>query len=323
MTMQADVDILTAARDILGPLAHLDHRGWATWWCPFHDDIARRGQRKKPNFGVNIQSGQWKCLRCGASGGSINSLRRALGIVEWRPAPTPTPLPTRPPTRLGELDEAIIASRNALRQSCAWPYLAGRGIRPYTTLTYGLGYGLPTPHVHKETIQAAMASRMMSRDGYWLWARGVVYADPPTRPETIQVRHLRQGVEKKYQTWGRLDHPLGAWRIGPATRAIVVVEGMFDMLAFAQALHERGGQNEVVAVYTAGAATSAATLDWFTRHGQYEYLLAPDADKAGGDWTVHLAAAIRKGGGALHVAETPGGLDPDQAILQGWWPAGL
>jgi len=63
----------------------------------------------------------------------------------------------------------------------AWGYLAGRGLRPYTSLVYGLGYGLPVPAVHRNVIEAASQSLMLRRDGTWLWAGSVVYADPPMR----------------------------------------------------------------------------------------------------------------------------------------------
>lgn len=80
------MDIHTAAQEIMhGPPVKIDARNWATWLCPFHDDAAKIGRRKQPNFGINLENGQWKYLRCWKSGGSLNSLRRELGIVDWRP----------------------------------------------------------------------------------------------------------------------------------------------------------------------------------------------------------------------------------------------
>src|SRR5512139_2142306 len=88
-------DILSSAEELLGPAVRVErHRNWAIFWCPFHGDEDRAGQGGQPNFGVNTAEGYWKCLRCGASGGSINVLRQKLG-KGWQ-APVSEPLPTRP-----------------------------------------------------------------------------------------------------------------------------------------------------------------------------------------------------------------------------------
>ena len=219
-------DILNEAQEILGQAVRIEeHRGWAIFWCPFHDDNARAGRGGRPNFGVNIHSekGFWKCLRCGEAGPSLTSLRRKMGTP--RPQKPVTPYrTTRSP--VNGLDEALAEARAALLRSPAWDYLQSRNIRPYTALTYGLGYGLPTPKVHRDTVETARNSRLVAQDGHWLWAGGVVYADPLTHPVTIQVRHLRKRTDKKYQTWGRLTQPLGAWRMKASTQIVIVVEGM-------------------------------------------------------------------------------------------------
>ena len=315
-------DILNEAQEILGQAVRVEeHRGWAIFWCPFHDDDARAGRGGRPNFGVNIHSekGFWKCLHCGESGPSLAALRRKLG----------TPHPQKPVTpyqttrsQVKGLDEALAEARAALLRSQAWDYLQSRNIRPYTALTYGLGYGLPTPKVHRDTVETARNSRMVAQDGHWLWAGGVVYADPLTHPVTIQVRHLRKRTDKKYQTWGRLTQPLGAWRMKASTQIVIVVEGMFDMLAFAQAIHDRQLES-VVPVFTGGASVSWAIRSWFQEHNQVGYLLVPDPDEAGKEWGKAIRAAIRKGKGVSHTVHTPKGLDPDEAILQGWWPEGI
>jgi hypothetical protein len=187
---------------------------------------------------------------------------------------------------------------------------------------YGLGYGVPNPRVRRNTLERARRSRLVAHDGHWLWAGGVVYADPLTRPLTIQVRHLRQDANKKYQTWGRLHRPLGAWRVKADTQIIVVLEGLFDMLAFAQAFHDRQLVG-IVPVYTGGASVSWAMRSWFQEHNQNGYLLVPDPDEAGKEWAKTIQAAVRKGKGVSHTVHPPKGLDPDEALLQGWWPEGL
>ena len=224
-------------------------------------------------------------------------------------------------------------ARADVQRSPAWGYLAERGLRPYTSLVYGLGYGQPLPTVHPEVIQAANQSLMLRRDGTWLWAGGVVYADPPTHPTVLNVRYipaeqLPKGTrsftpKKNHKTWGRRVQPLGAWRITGRTRTLVVLEGLFDMLVTAQKLHELGRETDTVAIYTNGASPSAKMLDWFSRHNRYEYILIRDPDKAGQEWEESVSAAIRHGGAPIHCLCPPDTLDPDEAILSGWWPSAI
>ena len=323
--MSETLDILGDVIEMLGPPVKVDHRrGWATWWCPFHPDAEKAGSSKKPNFGVHIEDGYWKCMRCGASGGSLKSLSYKLG-ADWRPDPgayATQVVQDKDPT-VPYLSEAMSAARGALMRSTAWEYLSGeRGVQPNTSLIYGLGYGLPRPKVRKKTFKMAQESSLATDNGWWLWAEGIVYAEPPTRPVTIQVRHLRDKAPMKYQTWGRLLQPMGAWRCKPHTKMVVVVEGMMDMLIMAQALQHRR-MDDVRVVYTAGATPAYTMLAWFTEHPEYEYLLIPDPDDAGFDWIEPVSEAIRKGEGKYEVRFPPDDLDPDEAVLSGWWPAEL
>lgn len=318
-------DILNDAQEILGQAVRIEEqRGWAIFWCPFHNDAARAGRGGRPNFGVNIRSdkGYWKCLRCAEAGPSMAALRRKLGVSRPKPE-TPKKTPRiQTGSQIAGLDEALAEARATLMGSPGWAYLHNRGIRPYTILTYGLGYGVPSPKVHRVTRERARRSRLIGQDNHWLWAGGVVYADPLIRPITIQVRHLRPGTDKKYQTWGRLARPLGAWRMKASTQIVIVVEGLFDMLIFSQALHDRQMET-VIPVFTGGASVSWSMRNWFQEHRHVGYLLVPDPDEAGKEWTKTIRTTIRKGKGVSHTAHPPKGLDPDEAILQGWWPEGL
>ncbi|HRK91670.1 MAG TPA: hypothetical protein PK152_21270, partial [Anaerolineales bacterium] len=293
-------DILSTAEGILGTAVRVeDHRGWAIFWCPFHNDASREGVGGQPNFGVNLVSGHWKCLRCGASGGSLRSLHDKLGRGYLPPVSETKPTrPKRPPThrscrehdgarrQVQLLDEAVSEARACVQSSPAWAYLRQRGVTPYTALVYGLGYGIPVPCVHREIMDAAKQSMMVRRDGTWLWAGGVVYADPPTHPSVMNVRYipeeqLPKGTRnftpaKNHKTWGNRVQPLGSWRITPDTRTIIVLEGLFDMLITAQKIHQLGRDGETVAVYTNGASPSAKMLAWFREHNQYEYVLLSD-----------------------------------------------
>ncbi|MBI3340123.1 MAG: toprim domain-containing protein [Chloroflexi bacterium] len=336
-------DILSAAEEILGTAVRVErHRDWAIFWCPFHNDASREGQGGHPNFGVHLVKGYWKCLRCGATGGSLNTLRKKLG-QDWKPTVSVmTPRrPPGPPThrscrehdgarrQVQMLDEAMSEARSCVQRSPAWAYLSQRGVLPYTALVYGLGYGISVPRVHREIIQAARQSMMVRRDGIWLWAGGVVYADPPTQPTVMNVRYipeeqLPKGTrsfkpEKNHKTWGNRVQPLGSWRITQATRTVIVLEGLFDMLITAQKLHQLGRDADTVAVYTNGASPSAKIHRWFSEHGDYEYVLLRDPDKAGVEWAQTVSASIRGGGAKVRTLKPPDHLDPDEAILNGWW----
>ena len=327
-----DVDILSAAEELLGPAVRVErHRDWAIFWCPFHNDSDRAGMGGHANFGVHLERGFWKCLRCGESGGSLKSLSYKLG-KDWKPpvSESPPTRPERPPTQVERLDEALAEARAGVQRSPAWGYLAQRGLRPYTSLVYGLGYGQPLPAVHREVIRAAEQSLMLRRDGTWLWAGGVVYADPPTHPAVLNLRYipdeqLPKGArnftpKKRHKTWGRRVQPLGAWRINGRTHTLIVLEGLFDMLVTAQKLHDLGREADTVAVYTNGSSPSARMLAWFAEHNQYEYLLIRDPDEAGQTWEARVSEVIRYGGAPVHCLCPPGTLDPDEAILNGWWP---
>ncbi|MFZ5903200.1 MAG: toprim domain-containing protein [Chloroflexota bacterium] len=328
-------DILSAAEELLGRAVKVErHRNWAVFWCPFHNDADRRGQGGHPNFGVHLVDGYWKCLRCGATGGSLNALRIKLG-QDWKPPVSDVqPIrPPRPPSQVWMLDEAVSEARSVMQRSPAWPYLAQRGVLPYTALVYGLGYGVPVPAVHREVIEAARRSMLVRRDGTWLWAGGVIYADPPSHPSVMNVRYIPAGQlpkgtrnfkpEKDHKTWGSRIQPLGCWRITSTTHTVIVLEGLFDLLIAAQKIHQIGREADTVAVYTNGASPAAKVLGWFREHNQFEYALLRDPDQAGIEWAKTVSAAIRHGGAKVRTLRPPDGLDPDEAILSGWWPSGI
>ena len=53
------------------------------------------------------------------------------------------------------------------------------------------------------------------------------------------------------------------------------------------------------------------------------YTLIHDPDKAGLEWCETVSGAIRHATSDVRIVSTPGTLDPDEAILGGWWPDGL
>jgi hypothetical protein len=52
-----------------------------------------------------------------------------------------------------------------------------------------------------------------------------------------------------------------------------------------------------------------------------EYVLLRDPDKAGVEWAQSVSASIRHGGAKVRTLRPPDQLDPDEAILSGWWPS--
>ena len=249
-----------------------------------------------------------------------------------------------PKSKVNQLDEALSAARSSLLTSPAISYLRERGVKQYTALVYGLAYGQPMPYISKGTAMSAYDAKLVLRSGVWLWAGGVVYADPINRPTVLNVRYIPDErlpagtrpfpIEENHHTWGVRQTPLGSWRITGSTRVLIVVEGLFDMLIGAQTVGERNLHPEVVTVYTNGASPVYRMLDWFTANAtKYDFVLIPDQDKAGlggwddvnqkdvPGWLQHLTSAIDKGGGRHCVINTPNGLDPDEAFLSGWWPS--
>ena len=330
-------DILGLAENLLGRhIGEINRRGWATFWCPFHKDEEQAGTTGLPNFGVNVDEGNWNCFRCGKKGGSIRSLYEALGAdftprgADYSPAVQKKPTYRQYQSEVDRLDEAISDARHLVASSPAMRYLRSRGITPYTALLYGLGYGRKNHYVSKSVQEAAIHSALVHAHYHsWFWAGSVVYADPPVQPSVLNVRYLPDDVlppkarpfkiKKNHRTWGDRLVPLGAWRIKPQTRTIIVVEGLFDMLAGAQVTAALYPQ--VVVVYTNGSNPSFHVAKWFEEHPEYEYVLIADPDKAGEDWLGHVSTAIQTGGGAWCSFAVPEGFDdPDEAFLGGWLP---
>ena len=54
-----------------------------------------------------------------------------------------------------------------------------------------------------------------------------------------------------------------------------------------------------------------------------EYILIRDPDQAGREWEESVSAAIRHGGAPIHCLCPPDTLDPDEAILSGWWSSAI
>ena len=95
------------------------------------------------------------------------------------------------------------------------------------------------------------------------------------------------------------------------------------MLITAQKIHQLGREADTVAVYTNGASPAAKMHRWFSEHNEYDYVLLRDPDKAGMEWAQAVSASIRHGGAKVRTLKPPDQLDPDEAILSGWWPSAI
>jgi DNA primase len=328
--------ILEEARKILKTHEiDINRKGWATFWCPnpAHNDAARTGKTGEPNFGVDLNTGRYHCFVCHFSGGSLYILAKKLGS-DYKPQQVTEYIRKKPKRELTEgktvadVSEALADAQSRILSSSAMSYLKHRGVTPYTAMMYGLGYGIGNPAVSYPTTDAGYKLGMVYRRE-WLWAESIVYADPVTDPVVLNVRYLPpeyMGQERGFKlgkhphrTWGDRLAPLGAWRITECTKAIIVVEGLFDMLVGAQFLDQQGLFPDIACVYTNGASPSAEIVEWFGEH-DYDYFLIQDMDKGGDDWAATLTRVMNEKGFKYTLIYPPDNKDPDEAFLSGWWP---
>jgi DNA primase len=331
--MASREEVLEEARKILKTNeVSVKKKVWATFWCPAHPDEAQGGTTGSPNFGIDLNTGRYNCFRCGFKGGSLYSLAKKLGS-DYKPknAEFVKKRPKRDVANghsIADITEALADAQSRLLNTSAMSYLRHRGVTPYTAMVYGLGYGIGAPVVSKPTIDAGWKLSLIQQRE-WLWSESVVYADPIIDPIVLNVRYLppeymrhARGFELSkhpHRTWGERIAPLGAWRITERTQAIMVVEGLFDMLVGAQFLDQRGLYPDIACVYTNGASPSAEIVEWFCEH-DYDYFLIQDMDKGGDDWTATLTRVMNENGFKYTLIYPPAGMDPDDAFLSGWWP---
>lgn len=296
---------------ILGePEKRPDRRGWATWFCPFHAD------NKHPNFGANINTGAWKCLACGRSGGSPASLAKQLGI-DYRPNGSRSRISLCNDEKVSLLgvDEAIEICRS--RVGYARSFLEKRGLSMKSARMFGLGYGINIDYrdVSLETIVNARNKNMMDDNGVWLWENSVVYAEPPGEKAVfVQVRYIKPNG-KKYRTWGVIDRPAGAWLVNVVDfKTIVLVEGLFDMLVMNQMFLEK--KIPAVALSVMGASVPGRIREFIRQLNAKNIIVVPDNDEAG----EAMASTIESIASNVLVRYPPAGKDPDEAVLGGWNP---
>jgi DNA primase len=119
------------------------HRGnELDFLCPVHDD-------RRPSAGVNLESGHWHCLACGA-GGDLASL--AVAVKGLSPqAAAALVKPDTPTALIASLQRTVHGRLGALQGTPDPPplphyptqppdYLRGRGYTDETLQSYGVGY---------------------------------------------------------------------------------------------------------------------------------------------------------------------------------------
>lgn len=196
--------------------------GWYNVRCPFHQD-------GHPSFGVNLQTGRWKCksASCGKSSREIARLVMLIDGVTWQEAcrvvDRPDPFdaddehlgasrPSRPtvnpfPDRLVDVSGARFPT-----------YLRERGYCLQDALAFGLHFGDDAAGLHRGYLVfpywslagdyvTYAARRMSDNDGH-----GPRYRNPE---QGVAARHL-----------------YGAWRFRGVAWAerIFAVEGQFDTM---------------------------------------------------------------------------------------------
>ena len=215
------------------------------------------------------------------------------------------------------LEEAIAFTRANFRGSPAEMFLCEQGIVPKTAAMYGVGYGLPYPPVSQQILKIAQTYGLSSRGGWWRWAGGVVYADPPLEPRIVYVRHLREGMRSSEQIWGTVERPAGTWRIGSKTQLLVLVRSLVDMLAVAQVLYQRGIGNAVVPLFLVNSDNTEAT-SWLRKASQGLFILPSTTGSEDVSWVSMFKIHDVRG----TMFWPPEGKSLKEALLTGWWPFG-
>ncbi len=294
---------------ILGePVRRPDRRGWATWFCPFHNDT------RTPNFGGNVVKGNWRCMTCGASGPSPTVLARRLGkdlpsshyYYPTRPRIEPTPL---------DLGEAVRIAQSKI--GLGKEYLASRGISMTTARRLGLGFGVQVKpsQIHLATVQAARSAGLINDDGYWRWNNGIIWAEPPEKPFFVQMRATRPR-KLKYMTFGQIAQPAGSWLVPLVDpEVIVMVEGLFDMIALNQVFLDEARRAVALAVLGTSPSEASARAIKNLTEGK-EVIIIPDPDDGGRIMEKNLKQILPE----ARVISPPNSLDPDEAVLGGWRP---
>lgn len=280
----------------------VDRRGWATFFCPFHQDT------KTPNLGVNIHNGSWRCLACNEAGHSPAVMAKKLGkdYKKYNPnAHAHHEIPKK--HELSPVYPAFRDTQIHIAEACQ--YLKSRSLNLDFAKFMGLGYGY-TRQVPNELVGISDILRMLNNKKEWLWYKAVLYGEPPNKPEFIQARFVHPASKQfRFLSWGEKTKLLGNWLLGFKPISVYLVEGLFDMLVLNQLFFQDGFRS--VALCTAGASLSHLILTAIEELNGNVFVI-PDNDEAGMKW-LDTIRFVRKN---VSVIETPDKLDPDEAVIR-------
>jgi DNA primase len=310
--------------------------------CPFHDDSS-------PSFEVDPARGFFLCRGCGANGDAIKWLQQYEKLTFWEALRTLAQragidLPRAEPRSAEDMADARIRSgiSSALRQaaslyaygldhsSSARRYLDERGILPETAVSFGIGYvgtGIRSILANRirdarSIIDAGIVNTNERGQEFELLRhrltitirneRGVVvgFAGRPilvnesSGPKYLNTPETR--VFKKSRVLFGLDQ--AAMPIAH-TRAVVVVEGYFDVIS----LHQAGEHRAVAGM---GTSLSIEQADRLFRDADLVYLVL-DGDKAGRAAAVRNAQVLlqrMRDGKEVRLVTLPDDQDPDEFI---------
>jgi DNA primase len=227
--------------------------------CIFHADGGR------PNLHIYADSQSWRCYRCGIGGDVVAFVMHAEDVgfreavdhltggraVPVRPVPRSAPaLPPAPRVLEGRTAEELAVLQattsfyhsNLLAEPRALDYLAQRGISPATARQYRLGYAagdqlLAFLHWQRLPLGAALHLGLLTRAGHEFMADRLVIPELCAgRPMWLIGRALAEDLANDVPKYLGLPgaKPLLGWNQSRGSATVVVVEGVFDVLAVRQ-----------------------------------------------------------------------------------------
>ena len=308
-------------------------RGDLVGKCCFHED-------EGPSMHVNPDKGVYHCKGCGASGNVVQAyallndlswddakkqLGRELGVYSEESVSGPEQLLAHTANRY---------AAQLARKADAMRYLVEvRGLRPETIERFGIGFCWGREHERDSADQKAMAIKA-----------GLLREATERGPEkshmagriTFPVRDRRGAVvgfggrtvpSDTYKSYGpkymnspetayfhKSDLLYGAYEASQGVHKegfALVVEGYMDVAV----LHQEGLANAVALM--GASASEACFKKLWEMTKRVVFCLDPDAAGASGTRKAIMTAAPTMPDGAeIRVMSLPGGLDPDEYVLQ-------
>ena len=323
-----------AIQDLVGRYVALRPAGKGRWkgLCPFH-------QEKTPSFQVDETKGLCYCFGC-KNGGDIVAFLQKIEGIEFREAlerlalETGVELPQykggggakKESLQILELTQEYFKT-NLGGEPLA--YLQKRGLSPESIEQFGLGYapnnwdGL-IKHLHAKGVtppEAVEAGVLMERDRRFFdrFRHRITFPiqDPLGRTVAFTARALAPEDQPKYlnspetalfkKSLLLYGYPQARNPIREQRR-VVVVEGLFDVIA----LHQMG-YREAVAVLGSSLSTEQAHL--LKRADASELYLSFDADEAGRKATLQSLNLEIVRGFLVYAVLLDGGKDPGDLLL--------